>query len=103
MLGVISMSKQRTPDGPNPKLYDSEKIIDIHPSELESDPTLDSKKVREVKSYTPHLKYTNNSNDKDIKNENNSDPSWGIPTLAKFAHADKNEDVNVYDYRGKLN
>lgn len=94
------MSKQRTPDGPAPKVYDTEKIIDIH--SLESDPSFDSKKVREVKSYVPHSTSTFSSNDTTAQNENDSNPTWGIPTLAKFAHADKKKDVDVYDVRGKL-
>lgn len=95
------MSRQRTPDGPDPKVYDTEKIIDIHSPEC--DPSLDSKKVREVKSYIPQLKHTHSSSDEGAKNENNSDSTTeGIPTLAKFSHSDKNKDVDVYDYRGKL-
>jgi hypothetical protein len=100
MLGVITMSKQRTPDGPAPEVYDTEKIIDVH--SLEADPSFDSKKVREVKSYVPHSKSTFRSNDTIAQNENNSNPTWGIPTLAKFAHADTKKDVDVYDYRGKI-
>ncbi|BCZ47804.1 hypothetical protein psyc5s11_38710 [Clostridium gelidum] len=94
------MSKQRTPDGPAPKVYDTEKIIDIH--SLESDPSFDSKKVREVKSYVAHSKSTFSSNDTIAQNENSSNPTWGIPTLAKFAHANTKKDVDVYDVRGKL-
>lgn|GEM_PF-5886238 len=67
------MSKQRTPDGPAPKVYDTEKIFDIH--SLEADPSFDSKKVREVKSYVPHLKSTFSSNDTITQNENNSNPT----------------------------
>lgn len=100
MLGVITMSKQRTSDGSSPKVYDTEKIIDIHSTEW--DPSLDSKKVREVKSYTPHAISSNNSSDAGAKNENKPYDSWGIPTLAKFAHVDEHKDVDVYDYRGKL-
>lgn len=101
MLGVITVSKQETSDGSAPKIYDTEKIIDIHSQE--SDPSFDSKKVREVKSYVPHSKSTFSSNDTLAQNENNSNPTWGIPTLAKFAHSDTKKDVDVYDVRGKLN
>jgi len=94
------MSNQRTPDDPALEVYDTEKIIDIH--SLEADPSFDSKKVREVKSYVPHSKSTFSSNDTISQNENNSNPTWGIPTLAKFAHADTKKDVDVYDYRGKI-
>lgn len=100
MLGVITLSKQRTPDGPAPEVYDTEKIIDIHSSE--ADPSFDSKKVREVKSYVPHSNSTFSSSDANTQNENDSNPTWGIPTLAKFSHADKKKNVDVYDYRGKL-
>ena len=100
MLGVITVSKQRTPDGPAPKVYDTEKIIDIH--SMESDPSFDSKKVREVKSYVPHSKSTFTSNNTITQNNNDSNPTWGIPTLAKFSDADTKKDVDVYDYRGKL-
>ena len=94
------MSRRRTSDGPSPKFYDTEKIIDIHSEE--SDPSLDSKKVREVKSYVPHSKSMFSSSDAIAKNEDNSNPTWGIPTIAKFSHADTKKDVDVYDYRGKL-
>ncbi|MDR3596273.1 hypothetical protein [Clostridium sp.] len=94
------MSKQRTPDGPAPKVYDTEKIIDIHSPEW--DPSLDSKKVREVKSYIPHTSSTHNSSDAGAKNENNPNDTWGIPTLAKSSDSDKNKCVDIYDYRGKL-
>ena len=50
----------------------------------------------------PHSKSTFSSNDTIAQNENNSNPSWGIPTLAKFAHADKKKEIDVYDVRGKL-
>jgi hypothetical protein len=94
------MSEQRTPDGPAPKVYDTEKIIDIHSPEW--DPSLDSRKVREAKSYVPHMNSTNSFSDAGAKNENKPDATWGIPTLAKFSHADSHKDVDVYDYRGKL-
>lgn len=89
------MSKQNTPDGPSPKIYDTEKIIDIHSSE--SDPTLDSKKVREINSHMSPSKYSKTSTD-----EKHSDLTSGLPTLAKFSDSDKNKDVDIYDYRGKL-
>lgn len=94
------MSRQRTPDGPAPKVYDTEKIIDIHSTEW--DPSLDSKKVHEVKNYTTNSHFTSNYSDAGAKNENKPNASWGIPTLAKFAHADEHKDVDVYDYHGKL-
>lgn len=94
------MSKQRTPDGPAPEVYDTEKIIDIHSTEW--DPSLDSKKVRQVKSYNPHAIPANNSSDAGAKNENKPNDTWGIPTLAKFSHADENKATDVYDYHGKL-
>jgi hypothetical protein len=45
---------------------------------------------------------TNSFSDAGAKNENKPDATWGIPTLAKFSHADSHKDVDVYDYRGKL-
>ena len=50
----------------------------------------------------PHSKSTFSSNDTIAQNENNSNPTWGIPTLAKFANADTKKEVDVYDVRGKL-
>ena len=50
----------------------------------------------------PHSKSTFSSNDTIAQNENNSNPTLGILTLAKFAHADTKKDVDVYDVRGKL-
>lgn len=94
------MSKQETNDGPAPKVYDTEKIIDIHSSE--SDPSLDSKKVRQAKSYTPHLKYTNNSTNIDTCNKNNSDSSDIMSNFAKNSQSNKGKDVDVYDSRGHL-
>lgn len=94
------MSKQLTPDGSAPKVYDTEKIIDIH--SLESDPSFDSKKVRQVKSYTPHLKYTNNSNYISDKNDSNITNSKRKYTLENPTEQNANDDIDLYDYRGKL-
>jgi hypothetical protein len=100
MLGVINVNKEKTPVADVPKIYDTEKIIDIHSTEC--DPSLDSKKVRQVKSYAPHAVPGNTSSDAGAKNENKPDASWGIPTLAKFSHVKENKNVDVYDYHGKL-
>ncbi|EHI99838.1 hypothetical protein CDLVIII_3265 [Clostridium sp. DL-VIII] len=89
------MSKQNTPDGPSPKIYDTEKIIDIHSSEF--DPSFNSKKVRQVNSHLSPSKYTKNSN-----NKNNLNSTSELSTFAGYSDSNKNKKTNVYDYHGKL-
>lgn len=92
------MSKQNTPDGPSPKIYDTEKIIDIHSSEF--DPSFNSKKVRQVNSHLSPSKYTKNSNNNNNKNNLNSTSE--LSTFAGYSDSNKNKKTNVYDYHGKL-
>ncbi|EKQ57463.1 MULTISPECIES: hypothetical protein [unclassified Clostridium] len=55
------MGKEKITEGPIPEVYDTEKMIDIH--SYEDDPSLDSEKIRYVKSHEPRSKYTHGSND----------------------------------------
>ncbi len=89
------MSKQNTPDGPSPKIYDTEKIIDIHSSEF--DPSFNSEKVRLVNSHLSPSKYTNSLN-----NKNSLNSTYDLSTLAGYSDSNKNKKTNVYDYHGKL-
>jgi hypothetical protein len=99
MLGVIAVSKEKVSNDKTPSVYDTEKIIDIHSSEW--DPSLDSKKVRDVNSYVSRSKYTHGSNDINPVNKNSSDTTERIPSSVRYSDSDIYKDDDEFDYQGE--
>lgn len=94
------MTKVKISNDKTPNVYDVEKIIDIHSSE--ADPSLDSKKVREVNSHVSRSKYTHSSSDISPVNKKGSDTTERIPSLVKYSDSDINKDDDEFDYQGKI-
>nr|WP_207715295.1 hypothetical protein [Clostridium saccharoperbutylacetonicum] len=82
MLGVIIVTKERTPYNPTPGDYDTEKLTDLHSSE--TNPS----------SYARNIKQ-NSENKSSL-----SDSTERIPTLSKYSNM--NSDNDEIEKKGEI-
>lgn len=96
MLGVITISKEKTPYNPTPGDYDVEKLTDIHSPE--SEPSSYARNIHEKTNFNSPQNINNSSESINIKN--NVDTTERIPTLSKYSNM--NKDDGEFEYKGEI-